>query len=131
MRRARNFLRDVRQQVLDGAGAAQPRLDLRRRPRRLPLGQQLVDVQPIAEIGRNASGRGVRLTHVALLLEPRHDVPKRGGGHAKPAAGQPQRRDGLPLVDVGLDQDPEDPSIPFRKLRMARHGYLAVDLPEC
>ena len=31
MRRARDFLRDVRQQVVDGARAAQPRLDLRRR----------------------------------------------------------------------------------------------------
>ena len=119
MRRARDLLRDVRQQVADRAGAPQTRLDLRRRARRLALGQQLVDVDPVPLIGRHAAGRGVGLAYVSLLFEPGHDVAKRRRRDAKSPARQPQGRDRLPLIDIGLDDDAENPSIPFRQLRMA------------
>ena len=127
VRRARDLLGYVGEQSLDSSGAPEPRFDLRRgRDDERRSDEQLIDVQPIAQVGGHASGGCVRLPDIALLLEPRHDVPKRGGGHPEAAAGQPQRRDGLALLDVRLDKDPENPSIPFRQFRMACHGYLAL-----
>jgi hypothetical protein len=131
MRGAGDLVRDVRQHVADRAGAPQPRLDLRRRPGRFAVGEQLVDVNPIALIGRHAAGRSVGLADVSLLLEPGHNVTKRRRRDAKSPVRQPQGRNRLSLVDVGLDDDPENPSIPFRQLRMACHGFLALEPCEC
>ena len=131
MRRSGDFLRGVRQHVLEGARAAQPFFDLRGQPGRPALREDPVDVAAIAEVGGNAAGGCVRLPHVAQFLESRHDVAQRGGRHPEPAAGQPQRGNRFPLLDIGLDQRSEDSPIPFGKFRMLRHGCLAVTRDDC
>ena len=131
MRRSGDFLGGVRQHVLEGARAAQPFFDVGREPRGPPLREDLVDVAAIPEVGRDAAGGGVRLAHVAQLLESRHDPAQRRGRHPEPAAGQPQRGNRFPVVDIGLDHLSEDSPIPFGKLRMLHHRCLAVTRDDC
>ena len=80
-----------------------------------PLRQELVDVAAIAQVGRDAAGRRVRLAHVAQLFEPGHDVPRSVADDTpKPRLASHSEEIGSPVVDVGLDQRAEDPPISFR-----------------
>jgi hypothetical protein len=69
----------VGKKILDRPGTPQARFDLRGWPQRLPVGKQLIDIQSVAKIRRDAPRRGVRLPYVSLLLEASHDVPQGGG----------------------------------------------------
>jgi hypothetical protein len=50
---------------------------VRRRSRRAAVGEQLIHVRAVAEVGGDAAGRGVRLADEPLLLESRQDIPQR------------------------------------------------------
>jgi hypothetical protein len=66
----RGFLGHIGEHVIEGARAAQARLDLRGRARGPAFAKELVHIAAIAEVCRNPTGRGVRLADVALLFEP-------------------------------------------------------------
>ena len=78
---------------------------------------ELVDVEPVAPIGRDPAGRGVGVKEVALVLQLAHGVADRGRGHAEaePAGDRlaPGRLRGL---DVGLDDRLEHPQFPVGQL---------------
>ena len=114
MRGAGDLLRHVREERLDRPGAPEPRLYQRSWPRSLAVGEKLIDVKAIPQVRRDPARRGVRLPHVAQIFEPRHDVPEGRRRDPESPIGEPQRRDWLTLVNVGMDQDRQDPSIPFR-----------------
>jgi hypothetical protein len=63
----------------------------------------------------------VWLTDEPEFLEPREDVPERGGRDPETLAGKPQRGDRLAVVDVGLHEHGKNPPISFVKLRMTIH----------
>ena len=52
----------------------------------------MIDVDAIAQVGRHAAGRGVRLLDVAQLLEPRQDVADGGRRHAEARPAHQRRR---------------------------------------
>ena len=65
-----------------GGGEEVADLARRRRRRAVPGDGEVVDEEAVALVGRDASGRGVRLDQVALLLEHRHLVAHRRRRHA-------------------------------------------------
>ena len=121
----------MRQDVLDRARATEPLFDIRGKPRRAALGEQLIDVTAISQIRRHPAGRGMRLPHETQLFQARHDVAQRRRRHFGPAARQPQRRHGFAVIDVGLYEPPENLFISFGQLRMRGHQSLAVNLCDC
>ena len=63
--------------------------------------EQHVDVAAIAEIGRDAARRGMRLPHVAHVFELRQDVAHGGGRQVQSGfVGERRRRDGFARFDV-------------------------------
>ena len=74
----------------------------------LVLVHQLIDIEPVTLGGGDASGRGVRLFQIALLLQIRHVVADGCGGDVE--LGQVGHRlgaDGLGGLDVAFDDGPE------------------------
>ena len=73
----------------------------------------VVDEEPVALLGGDTTGRGVRLGEVALALEHRHVVAHRRGRHPDLAGrsdmGGPH---GLRGLDVGLDHGAQDGGLP-------------------
>ena len=84
-----NLLGRVGQHVIDRPRAPESGFDVWSWTGRSPLGQQLVDIAPVAKVGWNTAGRGVGLANEALFLQPSHDAPQRGRGHPETPAGQP------------------------------------------
>ena len=96
-----------------GSLPAQPFFDVGRVPGRAALGEELIDVRAVAEVSRHAAGRRVRLPDKSELFQTGHHVTERRRRHPEPAAGQPERRDRLALLDEGLHEGGEDPPISF------------------
>ena len=98
------------QHVVEVDGAVEERLD---RPalgarQRLELGEP-VDEQPVAGVGRDAAGAGVRLGDQALLLQHRHVVADRRRRHAQVVpVGQGLAAHGLVGGDEVLDDGAQD-----------------------
>ena len=89
---------------------AQPVLDDGRRPGALAALEQQVDEHAVAAIGRHASGRRVRLMHVAAVLELRQHAPDGRRRHAQPAlAREALRRHRLARLDVLADERGQQP----------------------
>ena len=112
----RGFRQDVRrrrQQVVNHrriAGfLAQPRFDPAGVPRRPAALQEQIDVEAVAEIGRNPARGGVRLPDVPHVLELGQHVPDRSRGHVEPGpVHQGGRCHGLARFDVITHQRGED-----------------------
>ena len=84
-------------------------LDLAPRHRQLALGEQLVDVEAVAAIGRHATRRGVRVLEQPGLLEVRQlGADGRGAPGHVALLGDPLGADGLVQLDVSLDQLAQD-----------------------
>src|SRR5262249_24363267 len=93
---------------------------------RLPGGRReahdLIHVHPIRPVGRDPSGRGMRVKEIPLVLQLAHGVPDGGGRHAKPeAADNGLASGGLSGLDVGLDDRFEDLELPLAQLVWAGH----------
>ena len=102
-------------------------LDAERRARRLAALEQQIDEHPVAAIGRHASGRGVRLVHVAELFELSQHVPHRRRRHAKAAlAREHLRRHRLAGLDVLAHQRGQQAARPIGELRKEPIGCQKV-----
>ena len=101
------------ERLLDlGARRGQPELE----PGRAHLGprEQLVDVEPVARLGRHAARRGVRMGQQADPLELGQLVADGRRRHAEPGAlDERLRADRLPGRHVLLDDEPEDVALPL------------------
>jgi hypothetical protein len=86
-------------------------------------GRQGVDVLAVADVRRDAAGRGVRVREVPELLQGRHLVSDRGGGDAEARAlGDRLASDGLAGVDVLVDDRAQDRDLPGTELGLHDHG---------
>ena len=104
-RRAREHLRDRGQHIFGQrrrAGVApQLRFDRRAAAHRARCGEQLVDVEPIPAIGRDAAGRGMRLLEVSEIFELGERVPDGGRRHTQAGhVHQARRSDRLAGIDI-------------------------------
>ena len=94
------------------------------------LRHQLLHVQPVAALQRDAPGRGVRLRDVAVLFQPRQLVADGGGGDLQVVAVHQRagadRRGG---VDVLADDEAQD--LGATTGEHARCLLLALSLREC
>ena len=111
---ARHEMRHAGEQILDERRTlsllAQPMLDDGRRPGALAALEQQVDEHAVAAVGRHAPGRGMRLMHVAAVLELREHAPDGRRRHAQPAfACEVLRRDRLARLDVLADERGQQP----------------------
>ncbi len=80
-----------------------------------PALEQHVDERAIAEVGWNATGRGVRLVDVAMLLELRQHVSNGGRRHTETAPVRDHlRRDRLAAIDVLAYQRRQETPRSFR-----------------
>ena len=130
----RGVLRDLSEQIgglvqqlfESTVGVIEERADPLRRRRVEATGcGDVVDEEPIALVGRDATGRGVRLRQIPLLLEHRHLVAN--GRRADPNAGQigdVRRPDRLSRGDVLLHDGPENGGLAFVE-------HLALQVSEC
>ena len=76
--------------------------------------EQEIDECPVAEVRRHATGRGVGLMDVAVLLELRESTPHRRRGQAETAATRDHlRRDRLATVDVFAHECRQQTARPF------------------
>ena len=86
---------------------------------------EVVDEEPVALLGGDPAGAGVRLAQVALLLEGGHVVAHGGRGHLH--AGGPhdvRRPHRLGGVDVLLHDGPEDGGLAFVEHGGSWHSML-------
>src|SRR6185503_17780351 len=91
---------------------------------------QRVDVVPVADVGGDAAGAGVRVGEVAELLERGHLVADRGAGHAD---ARPLRDrltpDRLPGADVLLDDRVQDRGLAWTELGSFDHDPMIRSTP--
>ena len=79
--------------------------DRRAAPHRTRGREQLVDVEPVAAVGRDAAGGCMRLLQIAQLLELDEGAPDGSGRHAQAGQrGQARRSDRLAGIDVFSDE---------------------------
>ena len=84
-------------------------------PGRLARFQQQVDITPVAGVGRDAAGRGVRMGQVALRLEQRQLRPHRRGPPLDPRhLGDFFRGHGPRRREIGIDDQLENEFLPLR-----------------
>ena len=89
-----------------------------------PRRREVIDVEAIALVGRDATGGRVWLGEVALLLEVRHVVAHRGRRDRDcPAAGDVARAHRLGRRDVFLHHRAEDGDFAFVKHGSSLSGY--------
>src|SRR5439155_13208255 len=86
-------------------------------------GRQRVDVVPVAGIGREPSGRGMRVAEEPELLERGHLVADRGTRHAEVGAlGDRLGADRLTRPDVLLDDRVQHGSFALPELSAVGHA---------
>jgi hypothetical protein len=99
-----------------------------RRASTRPGARQVVDEEPVALVGRDATRRRVRLGEVALLLEHRHLVADRGRRDPDPGrGGDVGGADGLRGRDVLVHDSAEDCGLAIVQHRGSR-GYRVLTL---